>query len=64
MERGGTDDNLSARSAVEDFSQAYGIPVLSIATLADLLHYLDAGADPSLRAHAQRVNAYRTRYGT
>ena len=64
MERGGSDDNLSPRSAVEDFSQAYGIPVLSIASLGDLLHYLEAGADPALAASAQRVGAYRARYGT
>jgi orotate phosphoribosyltransferase len=63
MERGGSDDNLSARSAVEEFSQAYGIPVISIASLADLLQYLDAQDDPALAAHAQRVGAYRARYG-
>jgi orotate phosphoribosyltransferase len=63
MERGGTDDNLSPRSAVEDFAQAYGIPVISIATLADLLHYLDAGTDPEAVLYAPRVAAYRQRYG-
>lgn len=63
MERGGTDDNLSAHSAVEDFERDYGLPVISIATLADLLQYLQTNADPALKAHFARVVAYRERYG-
>ena len=63
MERGGSDDNLSACSAVEDFERDHGIPVVAIATVADLLHYLRGSGDPGLRAHIQRVAAYRERYG-
>lgn len=63
MERGGVEDNLSAHSAVEDFERAYGLPVISIATLDDLLQYLQANADPALRASFTRVSAYRERYG-
>ena len=63
MERGGTDDNLSASSAVLDFERAYSIPVVAIATLADLLQYLDSGADPSLAQHRAAVLRYRERYG-
>ena len=63
MERGGSDDNLSAHSAVEDFERDYGLPVISIATLADLLQYLQTNADPALKAHFTRVVAYRERYG-
>lgn len=63
MERGGTDDNLSAHSAVEDFERDYCLPVISIATLADLLQYLQTNADPALKAHFARVVAYRERYG-
>ena len=63
MERGGTDDNLSAHSAVGDFERDYGLPVISIATLADLLQYLQTNADPALKAHFARVVAYRERYG-
>ena len=63
MERGGSDDNLSAHSAVEDFERAYGLPVISIATLADLLHYLKSTRDTALSAHLGRVVAYRERYG-
>jgi orotate phosphoribosyltransferase len=63
MERGGTDDNLSARSAVEDFEHDYGLPVISIASLDDLLQYLHSNADTALGAHFERVSAYRERYG-
>jgi orotate phosphoribosyltransferase len=63
MERGGTDDNLSARSAVEDFEHDYGLPVISIASVADLLQYLQSHADTALGAHFARVAAYRERYG-
>jgi len=63
MERKGSDDNLSARSSVEEFEAAYGMPVLAIATLADLLQYLQTNDDPVLRSHLARVTAYRDRYG-
>jgi len=63
MERGGAGDTLSPRSAVEDFESAYGIPVISIATLSDLLQYLESDADPQLHAHFARVSSYRERYG-
>ncbi len=63
MERGGPDDNLSAHSAVEDFERAYSLPVIAIATLTDLLHYLQANADGALGAHFGRVSAYREQYG-
>ena len=63
MERGGSDDNLSALSAVEDFECAYGLPVVAIATLNDLLRYLQSNADAQLGAHLAGVTAYRERYG-
>ena len=63
MERGGSDDNLSAHSAVEDFERDYGMPVVAIATLADLLRYLQTSADPQLSAHFPAVAVYRQRYG-
>ena len=63
MERGGPDDNLSAHSAVEEFQRAYGMPVVSIATLADLMQYLRSTDDPALKAHLSAVVAYRDRYG-
>ncbi len=61
MERGGKDGVLSPLSAVQEVSQAYGIPVISIASLADLFGYLEA--DPSLAQHKDAVAAYRQQYG-
>ena len=63
MERGGSDANLSAGSAVEDFEAAYGLPVIAVATLNDLLRYLQSNADAQLGAHLAAVKAYRERYG-
>ena len=63
MERSGTDDQLSASSAVTDFELAYGLPVIAIATLTDLLQVLQSSADPALSSHLARVAAYRERYG-
>ena len=63
MERGGTDEQLAARSAVEEFELAYGLPVIAIATLDDLLHYLQSTGEPALKAHVAPIAAYRQRYG-
>jgi len=61
MERGGKDGVLSPLSAVQEVSQNYGIPVISIASLADLFGYLEA--DPSLAQYKDAVAAYRQQYG-
>ena len=64
MERAGKDDALSAGSAVQDVSQTYGIPVVSIGNLDDLLDYLaQPGANAPLQQHQSAVAAYRARYG-
>jgi len=63
MERGGALPQLSPHSAVEDFEREFAMPVLSIATLTDLLQYLQSGADPALSAYAGRVAAYRETFG-
>ncbi|MDP9109114.1 MAG: orotate phosphoribosyltransferase [Pseudomonadota bacterium] len=65
MERSGKDGALSAGSAVQEVSQQFGIPVVSIGSLDDLLRYLahdTAGA--ALQQHQAAVAAYRQRYGT
>lgn len=51
-------------SAVQFVQQQYGLAVASVATLADLLQYLDMSDDPTLRRHAAPVQAYRERYGS
>ena len=56
MERGNT-----ALSAVQDVRQNYRIPVISIATLDDLVGFL--AADRALASHLSAVQHYRERYG-
>jgi orotate phosphoribosyltransferase len=56
-------DNPRAPSAVEQFSAEFGVPVLSIATLNDLLVYLELSNEPELQTHLPRVLSYRERYG-
>jgi orotate phosphoribosyltransferase len=61
MER--KDDSGSTASAVQTFEAEYGIPVHAIATLDDLMRWLDADASGPLAIHAPAVAAYRARYG-
>jgi orotate phosphoribosyltransferase len=50
-------------SAVQFVEREFGLPVVAVATLADLLQWLRVGADTSLAEHAPAVEAYRARYG-
>jgi orotate phosphoribosyltransferase len=64
MERCGQEGALSAHSAVQEVTQAYGIPVISIGNLNDLLDYISAAGDDSrLAQYKDAVAAYRGRYG-
>jgi orotate phosphoribosyltransferase len=65
QERGGTADAPTATSATQEVARLYGIPVLSIASLEDLLGFLDAGGAQAAphAAHREAIAAYRTRYG-
>src|SRR5213593_201457 len=56
MERG-----RGERSAVQELTREFGLPVIAIATLEDLLAFL-AGR-PELKAQAAEVRAYREQYG-
>ena len=49
------------RSAVQELQRDFGVAVVSIATLADLLKFL--GSRPALAAHGASVSAYRDQYG-
>ena len=53
----------AAESAVQQVEQHYGLPVVAIATLGDLLRYLETQSDPALAAFHPAVLAYRQRYG-
>lgn len=61
MERAGPDGALSAHSAVQEVQRAYGIPVVSIASLSDIMALLEN--DSTLAAYRSAVEAYRDRYG-
>jgi orotate phosphoribosyltransferase len=65
MERAGPDDALSPRSAVQEVEALYQVPVLSIATLDDLMGFLDTGTEQAqhLRNFRPAVERYRERYG-
>jgi orotate phosphoribosyltransferase len=56
MERG-----TGELSAVQEVRQMHGIPVISIATLEDLIGYL--ATDRALEPHLEAVRQYRERYG-
>ncbi|MDF3035706.1 MAG: orotate phosphoribosyltransferase [Paucimonas sp.] len=64
MERSGPDEALSARSAVQEVSLNYNMPVISIANLNDLFEYIsDAGTGAELSQYKSAVENYRNRYG-
>jgi orotate phosphoribosyltransferase len=50
-------------SAVQFVARELGLEVVAIATLDDLLQYLQNVQDAGLRRHAASVQAYRERYG-
>ena len=51
------------RSAVQQVREQFGMPVIAVATLADLLHYLEQQSDAQQAAFLPAVSAYRARYG-
>ncbi|HEY8878179.1 MAG TPA: orotate phosphoribosyltransferase [Roseateles sp.] len=51
----------SPLSAVQQVQERYGLPVVAVAGLADLLAFLEGA--PELAAHRPAVLAYRERYG-
>jgi orotate phosphoribosyltransferase len=63
QERGSEDGRDTEHSAVQYITQQLQLPVAAIATLEDLLQYLQGCADPALSAYTTPVQAYRARYG-
>ena len=51
------------RSAVQFVEQQLALRVVAVATLSDLLEYLQSTSNPHLREHHARVQGYRERYG-
>jgi orotate phosphoribosyltransferase len=50
-------------SAVQFVTQELRLPVVAVATLADLLRYLQQAGDEAVASYAAPVAAYRERYG-
>jgi orotate phosphoribosyltransferase len=63
QERGSADGQETQDSAVQYITRELQLPVVSVATLHDLLQYLQGCSDPALAACTPAVQAYRTRYG-
>lgn len=61
MERAGAEDDLSAGSAVQEVGLRYGLPVITIATLDDIMAMIEGQS--AFTDHAAAVQAYRDRYG-
>ena len=61
MECGGSDGVSSGHSAVKDVTETYGIPVISIASLDDIMALLEGNGE--LAAQHDAVADYRARYG-
>jgi orotate phosphoribosyltransferase len=63
QERASEGGQDAAHSAVQFVERELKLPVVAIATLADLLQVLHHSDDPALARHAAPVQAYRERYG-
>ena len=63
MEKSGNATEIGDFSAVQAVEKDFGIPVFAIATLHDLMAYLDAQSAPELVQYQAAVKAYRERYG-
>ncbi len=63
MERSGTATEVGEKSAVQAVEQEFGLPVIAIANLADLMSFLTASIDVELTAYLPAVKAYREKYG-
>lgn len=65
MEKGVRDGQLTTHSAVQEVQATYGIPVFAIATLSDLMQFLQSGAASAsgVAAYRDQVAAYRAQYG-
>ena len=63
MEKSGTATEVGEKSAVQAVEQEFGLPVIAIANLADLMSFLTASSDTELTAYLPAVKAYREKYG-
>jgi orotate phosphoribosyltransferase len=63
MEKSGTATEIGDKSAVQAVEQEFGLPVVAIANLADLMAFLTASSSTELTSFLPAVKAYREKYG-
>jgi orotate phosphoribosyltransferase len=63
MERSGNAVEIGEKSAVQAVEEEFGLPVIAIANLADLMTFLTASRDAELTNYLPAVKAYRDQYG-
>jgi orotate phosphoribosyltransferase len=63
MEKSGTATEIGDKSAVQAVEQEFGLPVVAIANLADVMSFLTASSNPELTTYLPAVKAYREKYG-
>ena len=63
MEKSGTATEIGDKSAVQAVEQEFGLPVVAIANLADLMAFLTASSNAELTKYLPAVKAYREKYG-
>jgi orotate phosphoribosyltransferase len=63
MEKSGTATDIGDQSAVQAVEQEFGLPVVAIANLADLMAFLTASSSTELTSYLPAVKAYREQYG-
>ena len=63
MERSGNAIEIGEKSAVQAVEEEFGLPVIAIANLADLMSFLTASSDTELTASLPAVKVYREKYG-
>ena len=61
QELGQKDGELSQMSAIQQVEEDFGIPVVAIATLTDIIEYLKLQSDQE--SNLERMQAYRQQYG-
>jgi orotate phosphoribosyltransferase len=63
MEKSGTATEIGDKSAVQAVEKEFGLPVIAIANLTDLMAFLTASSDAELTNYLPAVRAYREKYG-
>lgn len=63
MEKSGDALRVGQYSAVQSVGQEFGLPVIAIANLEGLMHYLQQSHDQQLQTFLPAVQDYRNRYG-